>query len=132
MNYQLGIDLGSGFSKAVLLGDRVIRTYAIMPSGGSYKETAENVTERVLREAGLSLTDVSRTVATGYGAAMVDFSDESVTDISCHAAGNGFGWKSATGFTNVWVNPESFCAPVRPISRSHHEDHHRTLQDQSG
>jgi (R)-2-hydroxyacyl-CoA dehydratese activating ATPase len=87
VNYQLGIDLGSGFSKAVLLGDGIIRTYAIMPSGGSYKETAERVVEKILDEAGLSLTDVSHTIATGYGATMVDFSDQSVTDISCHAAG---------------------------------------------
>lgn len=87
VKYRLGIDMGAGFSKAVLLGDGVIRTYAIMPSGGSYKETAEKVAEKVLDEAGFSLSDLSGTVATGYGAAMVDFCDESVTDISCHAVG---------------------------------------------
>lgn len=87
MAYILGIDIGSGYSKAVVCEDNVLRSYAVMPSGGDYKEAVKAVTEEALKKAGISFEDVSRKVATGYGAAMVGFADQTTTDISCHAAG---------------------------------------------
>ncbi|MGD0230276.1 MAG: acyl-CoA dehydratase activase [Syntrophorhabdales bacterium] len=87
MRYCLGIDIGSGFSKAVVCQDRIVRASAIMPSGGSYSEAARKVAEAALHKAGLSPADISSTTATGYGAGAVDFADRSATDISCHAAG---------------------------------------------
>ena len=87
MAYTLGIDIGSGFSKAVVCEDNLIRSYAIAPSGGNYRETAEKVVEEALNKIHLSSGDISNTCTTGYGAAMVGFSDQTATDISCHAAG---------------------------------------------
>jgi (R)-2-hydroxyacyl-CoA dehydratese activating ATPase len=87
MSYILGIDIGSGFSKAVVCEGALLRSYAIMPSGGNYQETACKVKEQALRESGLPPDRVAYTVATGYGSGAVDFADESATDISCHAAG---------------------------------------------
>jgi (R)-2-hydroxyacyl-CoA dehydratese activating ATPase len=87
MAYTLGIDIGSAFSKAVVCRDRVLMSCAIIPSGGNYKETAGSVAEMVLEQVGLVQGDISYTVATGYGAAMVDFAEQSITDISCHAVG---------------------------------------------
>jgi predicted CoA-substrate-specific enzyme activase len=40
-----------------------------------------------IEKAGLSSAEISRTIATGYGAGAVDFANRTVTDISCHAAG---------------------------------------------
>jgi (R)-2-hydroxyacyl-CoA dehydratese activating ATPase len=87
MAYTLGIDIGSGFSKAVICKDKAVLSYAIISSGGNYKETAGKVAEIALEKAGLSSGDISCTIATGYGAAMVDFADRSITDISCHTVG---------------------------------------------
>jgi len=87
MAYVLGIDVGSGYSKAVVCEGAAIRCYAVMPSGGNYKEIANNVAQSALEKTGLSLADMACTIATGYGASMVDFADRSVTDISSHAAG---------------------------------------------
>ena len=87
MTYVLGIDVGSGYSKAVVCEDTSIRSFAVMPSGGDYKEVARSVAKKALSELGLSLNEVAYTVAVGYGASMVDFADHSLTDISCHAAG---------------------------------------------
>jgi (R)-2-hydroxyacyl-CoA dehydratese activating ATPase len=87
MGYVLGIDVGSGFSKAVILEKGVEISRVVMPSGGSYGETAEKILAAVLGEAGLSRTDISRTIATGYGASAVAFANRTITDISCHAAG---------------------------------------------
>jgi (R)-2-hydroxyacyl-CoA dehydratese activating ATPase len=87
MAYILGIDVGSGYCKAVVCEDNSLLSYAVLPSGGDYKETVRAVTAQALEKAGISLGDVSRKAATGYGAAMAGFSDQAVTDISCHAAG---------------------------------------------
>ena len=87
MAYVLGIDVGSGYSKAVVCEDKVLRSYAVVPSGGDYKEAVKTVTDEALRSAGISSGDVSHTVATGYGAAMVGSAGRIITDISCHASG---------------------------------------------
>jgi predicted CoA-substrate-specific enzyme activase len=83
--YVLGIDIGSGFSKAVVLEGKALCAFAVMPSGGGYKETARKIADDALVKCGLSLTDISYTLSTGYGASAVDFADQSATDISCHA-----------------------------------------------
>ena len=85
MGYFLGIDIGSAFSKAVLCADGEIKAFTIAPSGGSYKETAKAITEDCLKKALLSFNDISYIIATGYGSAAVDFSHETVTDISAQA-----------------------------------------------
>jgi len=87
MAYVLGIDVGSGYSKAVVCEDRILKSYAVLPSGGDYKEAAKAVADEALRNAGITLKDVSRTIATGYGAAVVGAADQVTTDISCHASG---------------------------------------------
>ena len=59
MAYILGIDIGSGYCKAVVCEDSGLLSYAVMPSGGDYKETVRAVTAQALEKAGISLGDVS-------------------------------------------------------------------------
>jgi len=87
MAFFLGIDIGSGFSKAVIFDGKAVQAWAIIPSGGNYRETAEKIAEDALIKAGLTYLDISRKAATGYGAAMVDIADCTVTDISSHGVG---------------------------------------------
>lgn len=87
MAFVLGIDVGSGYSKAVVLEDGKIRSYVVIPSGGDYREAGAAVAKAVLDKIGITRADVARTVAAGYGGNMVDFADDTSTDISCHAVG---------------------------------------------
>lgn len=87
MAFVLGIDLGSGYSKAVVCEEGMVRSHAVMLSGGNYRDTARAVSEEALQNAGLSRSDIRYTMATGYGAGMVDFADGTMTDISCHGSG---------------------------------------------
>ena len=87
MVYVAGIDIGSAFSKAVVMAKNEIISYHVMPSGGNYKLTAEEVAGEALAKAKLSLKDLGYTVATGYGAANVSFSHQAASDISCLARG---------------------------------------------
>ena len=85
--YVLGIDIGSAFSKAVICADAEIKVSAVTPSGGNYRETAFRLREETATGAGLSSSDLSYVVATGYGSAAVSFSNQNITDISCQAKG---------------------------------------------
>jgi predicted CoA-substrate-specific enzyme activase len=87
MSYVLGIDIGSGFSKAVVCEGGSVLASAVIPSVGSYRETARTVAEAALDKARLSMADIAFTRATGYGSGAVDFADETATDIACHGAG---------------------------------------------
>lgn len=87
MAFYLGIDVGSGFSKAVLCEGEKLCSFAVLPSGGSYMDTARAVAEEATGKGSVSLRDIVYTVATGYGAQMVDFADETATDITCHSVG---------------------------------------------
>jgi predicted CoA-substrate-specific enzyme activase len=87
VSFFLGIDMGSSFSKAVLMeGERVVLSYACA-SGGDFRLTAEKIFQEILSKAGLSARDIVYTVATGYGSKMADFANATVTDISAHARG---------------------------------------------
>ena len=51
MAFFLGIDIGSGFSKAVIFDGKAVQAWAIIPSGGNYRETAEKIAEDALIKA---------------------------------------------------------------------------------
>jgi predicted CoA-substrate-specific enzyme activase len=87
MAFSLGVDVGSGFSKAVLCMDGNILSFAVVPSGGNYKNAAEIAMSKALAGGGVAHEDISLVTATGYGAQMVDFAHQTATDISCHAMG---------------------------------------------
>ena len=86
MGNVLGIDAGSSFAKAVVLGDGALLSFAVSSSGGNFAEAARKVAKAAIEKAALSEADISTTIATGYGAAAVDFASRTVADITCHAA----------------------------------------------
>ncbi|HOJ72008.1 MAG TPA: acyl-CoA dehydratase activase [Syntrophorhabdaceae bacterium] len=87
MAFFLGIDVGSGYTKAVVCEDTSLRSYSIIPSGGDYRKAALESSENALKKINISMSDISNTIATGYGAAIVDFARQTLSDISCHAIG---------------------------------------------
>lgn len=85
--FVLGIDIGSCFSKGIILGDHKPMASFECPSGGDYQATADRIRKTLLSEAGITKEDIARTVATGYGSKQVTFADEVRHDIVCHAKG---------------------------------------------
>jgi predicted CoA-substrate-specific enzyme activase len=83
----LGIDIGSAQSKGIALDDRGPLGSFDCSSGGNFKRTAERVRKELVSQAGKSTSDISRTVATGYGSKLVLFADEMKPDIVCLAKG---------------------------------------------
>jgi predicted CoA-substrate-specific enzyme activase len=87
MRHVLGIDSGSSFAKAAVVEEGNLLSSAVLPSGGNYADSARRVSEAAIEKAGLSRADISETIATGWGAAAVDFAGRSVAEITAHAAG---------------------------------------------
>ena len=86
-NFALGIDMGSAWSKGILMRDRNIMGSYSCPSGGDLKSTAEKVRLELFSRAGLKIQEPCLTVSTGFGAKNVPFADRSLSDVSCQAKG---------------------------------------------
>jgi predicted CoA-substrate-specific enzyme activase len=87
MAFVLGIDIGSAASKGIAFGDQGPLGSFECPSGGDFKLTAERIREELLSQAGISKSDISRTVATGFGSKSVTFANEVKPDIVCQGKG---------------------------------------------
>jgi predicted CoA-substrate-specific enzyme activase len=87
MSCVIGIDIGSAFSKGLVMREEVVKGSIVVPSGGDYRKTADTIKEALLSKTGLSSEDIVYTIATGYGAKNVSFAQEVVTDITCHSKG---------------------------------------------
>ncbi len=94
--YVGGVDVGSLYTKAVILGvdhneeHPKIISFHISRSGGIYKQAAEKAMEQALGSAHLERKELYHTVSTGYGRYQVSFGDREVSEISCHAYGIKF------------------------------------------
>jgi len=91
MIYTAGIDVGSTYTKAVVLNEenRIVGR-AMSPTGFKLAEASRQVYHDALENAGLLETDMLYVVATGYGRHMVSFSDVQVTDLTAGARGTMF------------------------------------------
>ena len=91
MNYTVGIDVGSTYTKAVVLSDdhRIVGR-AMDPTGFQLAVVAERAHQTAVAEAGVSVDDVDYVVATGFGRHQAELSDVHVTDLTAAARGAAF------------------------------------------
>ena len=83
-----GIDIGSTTGKAVVIMDDKIILGTIIPVTTKPEVTATMTIDSVIKNAGLSgIKDLEYVVSTGYGRQKVDFANENISEISCHARG---------------------------------------------
>jgi predicted CoA-substrate-specific enzyme activase len=91
MIFVLGVDIGSVSSKGIILDDHLCDRKPLgsfeCPSGGDFKLTAKRVRDELLSQAGISKSDISGTVATGFGSKSVVFANELKPDVVCQAKG---------------------------------------------
>jgi len=88
--YTMGIDIGSASSKAVILKDgREIVSTSVLQIGTGSTGPAKAIAES-LEKAGLTESDIEKTVTTGYGRFSIEKADKQFSEISCHAKGIHF------------------------------------------
>lgn len=91
MTFTAGIDVGSTYTKALILNsEREIVGRRINKTGFKLSDIARRTYEQALAAAGLEAEEVSYLIATGFGRHMVDFSNLTVTDFTASARGAHF------------------------------------------
>jgi predicted CoA-substrate-specific enzyme activase len=83
-----GIDLGSGTTKCVLVGeDRTVRGCGLVRTRVDFEKVARDALDAALADAALSLEAVAYTATTGLGRYAIPFRDIQITDLTCGARG---------------------------------------------
>jgi predicted CoA-substrate-specific enzyme activase len=86
--WTAGIDVGSTYTKAVVLGsDDAIAGRAMAPTGFQLGKVAEATLAAAAADAGLEVADLAYVVATGFGRHQVRVGDVKVTDLTAAARG---------------------------------------------
>ncbi|MBI1872676.1 MAG: 2-hydroxyglutaryl-CoA dehydratase [Acidobacteria bacterium] len=102
MIFTAGIDVGSTYTKAVILSedDRVVGR-SLRRTGFRLVDAAEQSFGTALSEAGIRRDDVKYVISTGYGRALVSFRDLQVTDLTANARGAAFFFPSTRTVLDV-------------------------------
>lgn len=88
--YAMGVDIGSTASKCVILKDgKEIISSGIIPVGAG-TSGPKRAMEEALKEANMTLEDISAIVATGYGRNSLKEANKQMSELSCHAKGASF------------------------------------------
>ena len=88
MTYTSGIDIGSTYTKALILdGENNVMGSAMNKTGFKLEEAAQTAYQNALENAGLKDKDINYTIATGFGRHQIGFSDLAVTDLTATARG---------------------------------------------
>jgi len=88
MTVTAGIDVGSTYTKVVILADgKTIVARRANPTGFRLREVAATTYDEALAEAGLARDEVRYLIATGIGRHQVDFKDTQVTDLTASSRG---------------------------------------------
>lgn len=77
----LGMDIGSSYSKAVLLKDNSLLAFAIIHTGGNYRLAAERVKEEALKRVDLGEERIVSTIVSGVGAPATSLAQQEVAEI---------------------------------------------------
>lgn len=83
----VGIDVGNKTTKVVILKDGRIVGKAMTLTGFDQNEAAEKALAEALSSAGVSRSDVTKTMVTGAGRLSITFSDGETTEVSADAKG---------------------------------------------
>ena len=88
MSYTAGIDVGSTYTKAVIIDEhRELVAMAMNPTGFKLTEIAEITYQEAVSKAGIRADEVGYVVATGFGRHQAIGSDVQVTDLTAAARG---------------------------------------------
>ncbi len=89
--YTAGIDVGSTYTKAVIMSeDNKLVGKGMTNTGFKLVEAARRSYQQALAQAGLREDQVSYITTTGYGRYLIPFRDAYVTDLSAHARGASY------------------------------------------
>ncbi|WP_304262173.1 acyl-CoA dehydratase activase [Kallipyga massiliensis] len=87
MIYTMGLDIGSSACKSIILADgKEIVGKSLIPVGTGTSGPMRAF-DGVLKDAGLTIDDISYLLTTGYGRNTFERADGQMSELSCHAKG---------------------------------------------
>jgi predicted CoA-substrate-specific enzyme activase len=89
-----GCDIGSLTAKAVIMDGGKVIGWHVMRVKPEPEESAHEVMDFALRNAGIKMQDIGMCVGTGYGRNHIPFADDVESEIACH--GTGAWWMRKT------------------------------------
>lgn len=91
MILTVGIDIGSTYTKAVLMDESSgVRATALRRSGYKPATAAAAVYEDLIANAGVAKEEVTYVATSGYGRYMVPFRHTQITELTCHALATAY------------------------------------------
>ena len=85
--YYMGLDIGSTTSKCLILNGSKEIVSKSLANAGTGTSGPDRAVSAALAAAGLSSSDISSVVATGYGRNNAKGADKTMSELSCHARG---------------------------------------------
>jgi predicted CoA-substrate-specific enzyme activase len=83
-----GVDIGSTYTKVVLLSDFKRIGYGLAPTGASSEGAAQDAFNQSLKMANISKEEIEYMVSTGYGRRITSLANETISEISANARGS--------------------------------------------
>lgn len=114
-----GCDVGSLTAEAVLMENETILGSEIIRVRPRPEQSARDVMDKLLSRLGLSYDDISYCISTGYGRETISFSNDNISEISCH--GRGAQWLVPSIRTVIDVGGQD-CKAIRVDGRGLLED----------
>lgn len=103
--YYAGIDSGSTSTELVIFDENKNIVKAVMVRTGA---NAQAGAQKALDEAQIGLDEIKTVTATGYGRKNIDFANEDVTEITCHARGARFLYPEARYIIDIGGQDSKF------------------------
>jgi (R)-2-hydroxyacyl-CoA dehydratese activating ATPase len=102
MSFTAGIDVGSTYTKAVILdADGKLAAKAMLNTSFRLTEAAVEAYQQALAQCGLAERDIAYLASTGFGRYRVPFRDVQVTDITAQARGARYFFPGTTTVLDV-------------------------------
>ena len=87
MNYYIGLDGGSTYLKAALIGDGNVLGTMVHSTGIDNDGTAKKLAQAICAKNNVRLSDVKGIMATGYSRKILEIADDDISEITAHAYG---------------------------------------------
>jgi predicted CoA-substrate-specific enzyme activase len=99
MNYFGGLDIGSRTSKVVIIDQKgKLIASQLINSGPKSREKVKEIFVELQEEIE---GEVRSIISTGYGRSNIEFADQKVTEITCHAKGINYLFPEAKGLIDI-------------------------------
>jgi predicted CoA-substrate-specific enzyme activase len=96
-----GLDIGTLWTKAVVLKDGELAGFCLVPTGEDNAAAADSALSEALKPVGAAIADLGGIVATGAGKDEVPMASETATEVLCAARGIRFMHPSAEGVIDM-------------------------------